>query len=337
MKNNWVVVAIVIAVLAVPFALALRDDSASPETRPTEAEQTPDVARVAAPQKPEEEAGWKLAPVPDRSFYEAVFLAGAGAEQPALVGTLGGLELGMTRDEAALAAPAASKWRTAGSHAEFPGATLWLEYKGPGNTLSSALVSFSDKSSALSILAGAWGEPSHSALLEDGPMALWLVEQTRTRAVVMHWSAIERSGVALARYTPIRELIAPKQPLFGFESKGLLGSEHTAVLRAYADRIIADSRTRFQLPLGVTEYASEPQQAVVHLENDRVVRIEFAVEYRLKPDAFGEIFELLSTKLGSPAEATPGGRTTVFERGSRRISVERRADATLLFVTIEPR
>ena len=374
MRKNWVLAAIVAVGLAVPFALALREDrSGKPGGSGTLSDPSPSNGTLSDDSDPSngtlsddsvpldggkaEAGGWKLAESPDRRFYDSVLLAGDSATRPVLTGALEGLQLGMTRDEARVAAPAATEWQRTGRLPDFPDASLWLEFKGAANTLSSALVSFPDEATALPILIAAWGEPDHVVIAQDDPGgsgvsptndggrarlargrhpgAIWFDDTSAMRTVVTHWPATKRSAVVFARYMPTNQLIAPKSQLFGFESRRILGSTKDAVLRAYADRIVADSRSRFKLPLAVTEYGSEPQQVDIYLNGDRVTRVEFSIDHHLSPGAHVEILDLLEAKLGEPIESKPGGRVTVFSRRGDKITVERRADTTLLVVSME--
>lgn len=313
MKFSWYPTVPILAVLAIPFGLAIYDDTVHPNRGEDD----------LTLHKPSFEAGYDygsglndfdtadLDPNPylaeddyeqaakatmGESFFQELFFTGAGRDKPALSGALEALKFGDPRidDQSAKVV----RWSDYGE-TEYEGASLYLGYN--ENRLADVTVSFLDDGTMMSRFETRWGEPDGSSDSSDGTKSrVWLDADNKIAAVV---ESEEYSGrVAYSRYMPLAELIAPDNRRgLGIGEHPLLGSGRAAVLAQYKDLFDPYGTDEYAayLTLPRTEYSSASSTSVrLDFSDNRVVALEFSVDFNNKPEAAGQLVELFAKKLG---------------------------------------
>jgi hypothetical protein len=307
MKSNGPVVAAILAVLAVPFAIAAIQDigGGAPPTAPGATVPARELAPepiARGPVAPAEQ-GWRRAPIMEQRFFERVLVGDAGAERgPALAGVLAGARFGMTRDELHAEAGELAAWYEEGS-AEFPAATVALEFEAAGGTgLSAIALRFPDDGSALRILAASWGPPV-AALGHDGETRhAWFAATTR---VLLHEEPGDAGAteVVYERILPVASLVPGPR---GFAGTAIVGATRAELARTHGRDFQRDPSDAdlARVRLDPTDYARQPTRGLIRFRGERAASFELVIDHEWRVD-FGPIaLEGLGARLGSARAVT---------------------------------
>lgn len=298
MTNRPVVTAI-LAVLAVPFGIAVIEDigrrgaGTGDEAAPALPDGEDRDGEAGAPGEPTERM--------DRRFFETVFLAPPG-DRPGLAGSfLGDVQFGMTPGAVEREAPELWRWSDDG-HDPFPGASVALEFA-DDRGLSSIAFGFPDDGSAVRILAAAWGPPQRIAQgQDDESRSLWFVPDAGLRVSVMNSQLRAAAEVVFEPYLPLARLHDPRSG-FAFETRGrILGAEIGELVTRYGEVLVVDptSPDKVRIAAPPTELSRRPTACTVSLRGGRAIQLVVVVDHGLDMTAGPETFAALRAQLGEP-------------------------------------
>ena len=294
MKANWFPTVPILAVLAVPFGLAIFDDATRPDRGDSQRDswdEYDDSIEIAAGEAAAVEAEPETM---SDTFFEEVFFTGRGAEHPALSGALAELSFGQPRiddDSSALV-----RWSDYGE-TPYEGAVLHVGYGHSGLELVS--LSFPDDGSALALFAAQWGPADGSFDSAGVPVRTWLDENENTMARVD--SDRGDCRVLFTPYLPLEQIVAPdKRKGLGFEGFPLLGSGRSAVLAKYRDALdeYETDDVSAHLVFPSNEYGDGPTHVYLTFSDSRVVAVEVQLNFGLAAAKRKDLVELLTRKLG---------------------------------------
>jgi hypothetical protein len=331
MKMNWPVVAIVLAVIAVPLAIGMIQDLGSDAPDPLAELRALEEEGEELEEVEEEVGAWK-APAMNRAFFDQV-LVGTGGDGPGLRGAMDGLRWGQTELEVAAAAPLLAVWGRGEAPEQFAGAEVELVY-GDGTHLSAVRFSFPDDGSAVSILGDRWGE-GRIVLGDDGlARHLWFDPAQWLRVVVDARNS--EAEVTFSSYVPVDKLIRDDGRFF-FETRPIFGQTVPGVAKQYGvldhlrDRPDGDDKVRIGCPF--VELSREATTCTVLFEQGVASEIYVVIDHGLDSDAGPGIFATLRDRLGEVKSQTSDeyANTWTFARGfvitqyasSRQIEIRR--------------
>lgn len=303
MKTSWFPTAPILAVLAIPFGLAIYDDHVNPDrgldrfggygdpyedeydyATPTYEEDDDYLAEEieAEPTKMED------------AFFDDVFFSGEGRSEPVLSGVLSPLTFGDARIEDQ--SSRLVQWSDYGE-TPYKGASLYLAYE--ENRLTEASVSFVDDGTMPERFEGKWGAPDGRGERYGTQVRVWLDEASRVSAFV---DSDETSGrVVFSPYLPLEALVAPDEPRrLGIGEFPILGSGRAAVLAKYRDLVDPYGSDEYTAHLNLprTEFASGSQTSIrVSFADNRVDALEFSLNFAFSPGGADELVELFARKL----------------------------------------
>lgn len=268
MKHNWVLIAAIIAVLAVPFGLALFEDATrdpalagEPTSGPEEPEPAPEPAEPAADGVVE----WERADPLDLGFIDA-YLA---PHEPGLRTELAGaVTFGEPISD--LAQSYEARFNTTHDN---QGLTLAIEapaqLHGAG-PVTSVTLRFPGSQKLYDRLEERWGAPL-TRTSYDQPCAVWAGDDNPIRAVLDR--SLDNWTLALGHHRSFEELLAPRADgSLGLEPFALIGAAIDDVKSRLGDVLVADEEgnpnymllvtpsvysRRSTLPIELSTYAGE--------------------------------------------------------------------------------
>lgn len=316
MKTRWALPAAILAVLSVPFVLALREDRGRPGSdgaagsrsqAAAPADLVDAAAEPAAPERAAPVAAWEELPegMP-LSFFEEVFFAGDGAARPALPASAGGLAFGMSAAEVDAAAAELVAW-VDGDSSRFPDAGIDLIVEEARNELAAVAIRFPDYGNARRLLADRWGSPTMIRRPSGDPAWVWIDAETSLRVLVQESGG--SSQVRFEAFTPLEALLAAYAPeRFASARVPRLGAtavEAAETLDAGPLALDAGRGVARREILG-TEYSAGPATMEVEFERGRVAAVRFGFDLALHPAAATDLGERLERELG-PARPVEAG------------------------------
>jgi hypothetical protein len=299
-NKNWPLVVAILAVLAVPFAIAAIQDIGRDST----GAETPDAPPVPDPAA---EPGGDLAlagdPEPGRgqrmeqSFFDRVLLAEAGGKR--FGGALGGADFGMTRDQVRVHAGGLWRWAEQGVTEFGPAvARLHFEERG-GEGLSGVAIRFPDDGAARAILAGAWDQPVEALGQDEATRAYWFDQASGTRVALRPNVEVGITEITVERVQPVASLYRRGRG-FAFETRPILGASPAELAAAYGADFESDpsSPGSARLLLPPTDYALARTQCTIGFSEGKAVALQVAVEHAGRVDFGPRAFEALREQLG---------------------------------------
>jgi hypothetical protein len=356
---NWPLVAAILAVLAVPFAIAAiqdigRDTPAgelAPAAGPAEDEGAgaglDEHGEIGEPHEDEghahgDEHGWQRTEVMEQAFFDRVFL-GEGHGRPTFRGALAGARFGMSRDQVRVEAAALWRWSEQ-NLSEFADAAVGLEFEDAGGEgLSAIAIRFPDDGSARRILAASWGPPVVAQDQDAEERHFWFDEKSGTRVRLREEPATGARGapthgaaeVVYDRVLPIATYYHRARG-FAFEKKlPLLGATPDAIAAAYGKDFEFDpeSPSAGRLAVDATDFGRARTPCTIAFQDGKAVALYVILDHGWRAD-FGPVaFEALRAELG-PVRATESdqdGNRWTFDDG---VTVQQSADAPRLIVSV---
>ena len=325
MKINWRTTAIIVAVLAVPFAIALHQDS---KNEASEEEilgalfddgwddddwDDNSYEDIEGLYDDLDDGTWNEPEAMEVAFFERYFFV-EGASKPGLAGALSGVEFGKTYNEIAQVRPEITAWMEGDEHPVFDDASIELTFEGEmtfADSPESATLdedeylglrgitfSFPDDGTAERMFTSQWGEPSYKQDLLGGETRLyWFNPEERVRLTLSREDWSSEATVDLEVYTPLEELIGSKRSRrFGFERIMLLGASAEAIRAEYGPAVAHADEYSVLLYLPPTDYAAGDSVVRMSVIDGRVESIGVTVEDHRSE----HLQELLASKLGRP-------------------------------------
>jgi hypothetical protein len=321
---NWPLVAAILAVLAVPFGIAVIQDVGREDPLPAEAsigaghdDEGGDI-EIDRDELAGETAGeahdWQETPVMDIGFYERVFVAdGRG---PGLHGALAGARFGMTRDQVRAEAPGLWRWAAQGL-SEFRPAAAGLRFRERGGAgLSAVAIRFPDDRRAARVLTAAWGPPVEARGQDQRTRWFWFDERSGTRAVLTEGLASTSAEVVLEPALPVATIYRRGHG-FAFETRPILGATPAELVAAYGSDFELDpsSPRAARLEVAPTDYALDRTRCTIAFEDGKAVALQVVIDHSGRAD-FGPIaLDQLRAELGPvrDAELDPDGNRWTFD------------------------
>jgi len=314
---NWPLVTAMLAVLAVPFGIAVvqdvgREDPSARPALPGEAStgaatDEVAVADIAADMDVDrddligETAGadrdWQETAGMEPGFFERVLVAdGRG---PGLRGALAGARFGMTRDQ--LRAEAGGLWRWAAlGVSEFAQAEARVEFRGRGGAgLSAVAIRFPDDGNAPRVLGSSWGPPVEALGQDEVTRYFWFDEDSGTRAVLTEQPASRSAEVVLEQVLRIGALHGPGHG-FAFETRPILGATAAELAAAYGADFALDpsSASLARLTVAPTDYSLDRTRCGIAFAGGKAVAVHVVIDHAARAD-FGPIaLDQLRAQLG---------------------------------------
>lgn len=283
-KLNWPLVAIALAVIGVPMAVAVIQDLGTDRDEEELLAKIGQVDDITADQPPDGEDRLERAddlegtwrePAMEQAFYDEVLLRA---------------------DHSAL--PVVSRWPRARAG--------WLTPEEAG-----VEVTFPDDGSAARVLASRWGDPLIVAGVDGLERRIWIRKETRVVLEQFHHDARATYTVAI----PATDYIAASG-LFAFEREPVLGATPEALERSLTGFVLdADDSGRFRWP-GI-EVSEGDAQGTIEFAGGKAVKLAVVIDHRFDVDAGPRVFAALRERLGEVRRQSGDehGNTWVFDRG----------------------
>jgi hypothetical protein len=284
MKQNWVLLSAILAILAVPFALAAFEDATT--ERPSET-WGPDVPGASpAPDEIEPEvAGDGVAAFERREPLDLSFLDLLDRGRPVFAASLASaVRLGEPETDG-----------FAAFRDSYQGGPSMQLDRLSDETVAGIRFSFPAEPAVGAALELRWGEPSSSV---DGAGAIWLDEESGVRAVLRETTGWWSLGVG--QYRPLETLLRLRRDgSLELEPPGLMGASAAELDRHGAVPERAAVRTLQVLPAAAS---AEPTTSIsVVFDGDRVVEVSTTLDLALDPDAPVAAEAILARELGEPS------------------------------------
>lgn len=305
MQSEHRTTAILIALLSMPFAVAIYKDATA--------------GLVAVDEYPPEPAyyddydsDYDLAILGEEAelsgmgqdFFDTVLFDGGDATIPALSGPIGEVAIGMSLESLSDSYPDYEDWYYQG----IPGydATTSMEFV--GDKLHLFQIEIPDDGSTGGILSKQWGPG-----LVDGDSGgiTWFVPSKAVR--VSFETDYEHGVIAFTRYQTLEDLIAPEDKLFAFEEQDVFGLSEDQV-RDLPDYDYDEA----SMTLPFLKEGSESVAAWYQLEDNKVVEVSLGLA--LDSEDQDRVLTLLKNKLGK-GKRMEGDHETIhtFRQGKRTI------------------
>jgi hypothetical protein len=271
MKQNWVLLSAILAILAVPFALAAFEDATT--ERPSETWRQDDPRASLEPDEIEPDvAGDGVAAFERREPLDLSFLDLLESGRPVPAASLASaVRLGEPETDG-----------VAAFRDGYQGGPSMQLDRLSDETVAGIRFSFPAEPAVGAALELRWGEPSSSV---DGAGAIWLDEESGVRAVLRETTGWWSLGVG--QYRSLETLLRLRR------ASAAELDRHGAVPERAAVRILQ------VLPAAAS---AEPTTSIsVVFDRDRVVEVSTTLDLALDPDASVAAEAILARELGEPS------------------------------------
>ena len=315
--------AILLAVLTIPFGIAIYQDATASEN-PAASERgygAVDFDESDDYDYEYEEALEALEAEPARmsaEFFDEVLFDGGKATAPVLAGPLAGLRTGSTLTNLP---EYYEHWRYDGiAGHERAYLSTYSQYQ--------FNISFPDNGAALEAMTAQWGQPTR---VDDDSEAsfFWVNAEAHLRAQLTASDDFDVADLTLERFLTLEEFVAPRAELFGFEDSDMfaLSAEELSEIEGFSE-----GEASISLPALLDVDTSVSLD--IFTEDGRVKTMES--DFSLEPEDTARFLALLKTKMGAPKKSGDEWNTVYTFTGRKRI-VEVTADGSWLSLLIQPR